>query len=68
MDFLFTWRHRDGSIVTFSSDGWTSSDPNKAVWLTAMNHLCSSVPTIAPCVRAWLEQECQLMEGGGSDL
>jgi hypothetical protein len=59
--FLFTWRHKDGSLVTFGPDGWTSSDPDKTAWLRAMNDLVSSAPAIAPIVRLWLEQECKLV-------
>jgi hypothetical protein len=64
-DFLCAWRHVDGSTVTFSPAGWTSTDPDKATWLKAMNDLVSSYPAIAPCVRHWLEQECQLIEFRG---
>jgi hypothetical protein len=64
-DFLFIWRHTDGSIVTFSPNGRASTDPEKATWLNAMNHLSSSVPTIAPIVRIWIAEECQLIEGRG---
>jgi hypothetical protein len=60
--FLFTWRHKDGSLVTFCPDGWASSDPDKTAWLKAMNSLVSSAPAIAPCVRVWLQQECKLVE------
>jgi hypothetical protein len=61
-DFLITWRHKDGSIVTFSPRGWSSTDLQQATWLNAMNHLTSSAPAISPVVRMWLEQECQLLE------
>jgi hypothetical protein len=67
-NFLFVWRHKDGSIVTFSSQGWSSTDLEQETWLNAMNHLTSSVPSIAPYVRLWLEQECQLLEAHGPDL
>jgi hypothetical protein len=40
----------DGSVVTFSPDGWTSSDPEKAAWLNAMSHLTSSEPVAPPLV------------------
>jgi hypothetical protein len=60
--FLFTWRHKDGSLVTFCPDGWASSDPDKTAWLKAMNGLVSSAPAIAPGVRVWLQQECKLVE------
>jgi len=34
MNFTFKWKHRDGSIVGFSAQGWTSDDPEKATgWL-----------------------------------
>jgi len=67
VDFRFTWRHRDGSIVTFCTDGWSSSDPEKATWLNEMS-LTSSVPNIPPFVRVWLQHECRLIEGHGPDL
>jgi hypothetical protein len=35
MDYWFRWRQIDGSFVTFSSDGWASSDPEKTAWLIA---------------------------------
>ena len=67
-NFLFTWRHKDGSIVTFSPRGWSSTDLEQATWLNAMNHLTSSRPSAAPCVRKWLEDECELIEALGPDL
>ena len=67
-NFLIAWRHKDGSIITFSPRGWSSTDSEHATWLNAMNHLTSSVPSIAPCVRLWLEQECQLLEAHRPDL
>ncbi len=67
-NFLFIWRHKDGSIVTFGSQGWSSTDLEQETWLNGMNHLTSSVPSIAPCVRLWLEQECELLEGHRPDL
>jgi hypothetical protein len=48
--------------------GWTCTDPEKAAWLDSMNHLTSSVPAIAPIVRMWLRDECELVEGHGADL
>ena len=60
--FLFTWQHKDGSLVTFSPDGWASSDPDKTAWLKAMNGLVSSATAIVPGVRLWLRQECKLVE------
>jgi hypothetical protein len=62
VNFSFSWRHRDGSAVTFSPDGWTSSDPEKAAWLNAMSDLTSSEPVASPLVRIWLAEECQLVE------
>ncbi len=62
VNFRFTWRHMDGSTVTFSPGGWTSSDPEKAAWLNAMSDLTSSEPTVPPLVRIWLVEECQLVE------
>ena len=66
--FVFTWRHKDGSIVTFCTDGWSSSDPEKSAWLNEMARLTSSVPCIPPFVRVWLEHECRLIEGHGPDF
>lgn len=68
MNFSFTWRHMDGSVVTFSPDGWTSSDPEKAAWLNAMSRLTSSEPVAPPLVRIWLAEECQLVEVHRTDL
>jgi hypothetical protein len=68
VDFQLIWRHADGSIVTFSPSGWTCTDPERAAWLDSMNHLTSSVPAIAPVVRMWLLDECELIEGRGPDL
>jgi hypothetical protein len=62
VNFSFTWRHMDGSVVTFSPDGWTSSDPEKAAWLNAMSRLTSSEPVAPPLIRIWLAEECQLVE------
>jgi hypothetical protein len=67
VNFSFTWRHMDGSVVTFSPDGWTSSDPEKAAWLNAMSHLTSSEPVAPPLIRIWLAEECQLVEVQVSD-
>jgi len=48
-DFLITLRHKDGSIVTFSPRGWSSTDLQQAAWLNAMNHLTSSASYLACC-------------------
>src|SRR6202008_5015374 len=66
VNFSFTWRHRDGSVVTFSPDGWTASDPEKAAWLNAMSQLTSSQPVAPPLVRIWLLGEGQLVEVQGT--
>jgi hypothetical protein len=62
MNFAFKWEHRDGSIVEFSPAGWKSDDPEKADWLTKMNQLSSSSPVIAPGIRIWLQEHCELIE------
>ena len=67
MNFRFGWLHQDGSTVIFDHDGWWSSDPAKAGWLNAMNCVASSIPTIAPGIRVWLDQECRLLEVLGPD-
>jgi hypothetical protein len=61
MNFLFTWKHQDGSVVEFSEDGWKSNDVEKTKWLTQISDLCSSSPTFSPSIRAWLEAHCQLI-------
>lgn len=53
----FTWRHRDGSIIEFGELGWSSDDPEKAVWLQKMNELSSSVPCVPPIIRIWIKTE-----------
>ena len=68
MDFLFTWKHLDGSIVTFGPDGWRSSDQEREAWLNAMSSLTSSMPAAPPLVRIWLAEECQLVEVHRPDL
>jgi hypothetical protein len=47
------------------SDGLRSDDPGKADWLTKMNQLSSSAPAIAPGIRIWLQQYCELIEFRG---
>jgi hypothetical protein len=61
MNFSFKWLHRDGSVIEFSPQGWSSDDPKKAGWLTRMNQLTSSDPVISPGVRLWLQGECELV-------
>jgi hypothetical protein len=62
MNFAFKWKHQDGSIVEFSPAGWRFDDPAKADWLTKMNQLSSSATAIAPAIRTWLQQYCELIE------
>jgi hypothetical protein len=61
MNFQFTWKHEDGSIIEFSEHGWKSDDAEKATWLTEMSDLCSSSPTAAPGIRVWLQRYCRLI-------
>ena len=61
MNFQFTWRHEDGSIIEFSEHGWKSDDAEKATWLTEMSDLCSSSPTVPPGIHVWLQEYCQLI-------
>ena len=68
IDFRFTWRHNDGSIVSFTPEGWTSSDQEKAAWLNAMSNLSSSEPAAPPLVRIWLAEECLLIEVHGGAM
>jgi hypothetical protein len=65
MIFLFRWRHIDGSIVEFSEKGWKADDPKKSAWLIKMSELCSSSPVLAPVIRVWLQENCQLVEFSG---
>jgi hypothetical protein len=71
VNFSFKWRHRDGSTVEFSANGWFSDDAIIADWLSKMNQLYSSTPGIAPVVRNWLQEECELIDvrapGSSSD-
>lgn len=66
MRFTVTWRHADGSLVEFSETGWKSADTEKSDWLTRMSNLCSTVPTIPPVIKQWLEENCELVEVQGS--
>jgi hypothetical protein len=61
VNFCFKWRHRDGSTIEFSSNGWRSNDPEKADWLSKMDQLHGSNPAIPPAIRNWLKQECELI-------
>jgi hypothetical protein len=63
--FSFRWKHEDGSVVEFTDMGWTSDDPQKTDWLMKMNSLCSSTPSIAPGIRAWLDRHCELISFRG---
>jgi hypothetical protein len=65
MNFQFTWKHEDGSIIEFSEHGWKSDDAEKATWLTEMSDLCSSSPTAAPGIRVWLQRYCRLIASEG---
>ena len=60
MNFLFTWKHEDGSIIEFSEHGWESDDAQKGKWLTEMSDLYSSSPTASPQIRVWLKAHCRL--------
>jgi len=61
MNFQFTWKHEDGSIIEFSEHGWKSDDAEKATCLTEVRDLCSSSPTVAPEIRVWLQRYCRLI-------
>jgi hypothetical protein len=61
MNFQFTWKHEDGSIIEFSEHGWKSDDAEKATWLTEMSDLYSSSPTVPPEIRVWLQRYCRLI-------
>ena len=68
MNFQFTWKHEDGSIIEFSEHGWKSDDAEKATWLTEMSDLCSSSPTVPPGIHVWLQRygrliACEVPEG-----
>jgi hypothetical protein len=39
MHFAFKWKHRDGSSIRFSPEGWHSDDPAKAGWLNQESEL-----------------------------
>ena len=67
MTFLFTWVHNDGSLVEFSDQGWRSDDPKKSAWLVKMSELCSGHPVLAPAIRIWLQENCQLVQSSGPE-
>ena len=67
MNFLFTWKHHDGSMVQFSKDGWKTDDAEKTKWLTQISDLRSSSPTVSPEIRAWLKAHCQLIAFHGPE-
>jgi hypothetical protein len=54
-----------GSTVEVNPTGWSCDDPLKADWLSKMNQLCSSSPGIAPGIRNWLQEECELIDVSG---
>ena len=66
MNFLFKWKHEDGSLIQFSKEGWESDDEEKGKWLTEMSNLSSSSPTASPQIRAWLQAHCQLIGCSGT--
>jgi hypothetical protein len=65
--FLFRWVHRDGSIIEFSDQGWTSDDPKKRRRLIRMSELCSSSPALTPRIKVWLKNNCRLIEFNGPE-
>jgi hypothetical protein len=67
MIFLFRWKHSDGSIVEFSEKGWKADDPQKSAWLIEMSELCGNSPVLAPAIRIWLQENCQLVEFTGPE-
>jgi hypothetical protein len=67
MNFLFTWKHQDGSMVEFSKDGWKTDDAEKTKWLTEISDLRRSSPTVSPAIRAWLKAHCQLISVHGPE-
>jgi hypothetical protein len=62
MHFAFKWKHRDGSSIRFSPEGWHSDDPAKARWLNQESELLSSWPVIPAGIRAWLQPNRELIE------
>jgi len=65
MNLAFKWKHQDGSMVEYSSDGWSSDDPEKAAWLATTSRLCSSGVAIPTDLRLWLQRNCELIEFRG---
>src|SRR6266481_5559632 len=61
-NFCLKWRHQDRSTVEFTPSGWASDDTLKTDWLSKMNELCSSKPTICPVERSWLQEYCELID------
>jgi hypothetical protein len=62
MILLSRWEHKDGSVVEFSEQGWRSDDPKKSACLVKMSEVCGSYPVVAPAIRIWLQENCQLVE------
>jgi hypothetical protein len=68
VNFCFKWRHRDGSTIEFSANGWSSDDTGKADWLSKMNQLHGSNSDIPTAVRNWLQEECELIDIRGPNV
>jgi hypothetical protein len=65
MYFAFKWKHRDGAMVEFEQDGWSSDDPAKTAWLKIESGFSNPWPIIPGAIRVWLQQECELIEFRG---
>jgi hypothetical protein len=67
MNFQFTWKHKDGSLVEFSEKGWKTDDPGRDAWLNKMSVRNSPSPVLTLGIKIWLQRNCQLVELRGLD-
>ena len=67
MNFIFRWKHKDGSIVEFSEKGWRAEDPEKDVWLRKMSARCSPSPVLTLAIKIWLRKNCKPVDFRGPD-
>jgi hypothetical protein len=51
MYFAFKWKHRNGAMVNFEPDGWSSDDPAKTAWLNIESGLSNPWPIRAPLTK-----------------
>jgi hypothetical protein len=65
MYFAFKWQHRDGAVIEFAPEGWSSDDPAKIDWLKSESEFSNPWPIVPVSIRLWLQQQCELLEFRG---